>query len=156
MLDIKCVDSEVEIAMEKLIKKVIRHSDLEEFYQKLVDNDDKSPIKVVTYKSFTKFFSQNYSFFTQKETLYLFSTFSNAEQIKASKFSNDELIKNDENTEKTFNYKNFIEVVNLYKTETLTKTPQFKLIDYLKKRNVSLLHEFYKFMDKNKKNKEVQ
>lgn len=49
----------------------------------------------------------------------------------------------------------FVDVIQLYKTETLTKTPEFKLCDYVKKRNVSLLHEFYKFIEKNKKNKEV-
>ncbi len=49
----------------------------------------------------------------------------------------------------------FVQVIQLYKTETLTKTPQFKLVDYLKKRNVSLLHEFYKFLEKNKKIKEI-
>ncbi len=50
----------------------------------------------------------------------------------------------------------FIQIINLYKTQTITKTPQYKLIDYLKKRNISLLHEFYKYMEKNKKNKEIQ
>ncbi len=49
----------------------------------------------------------------------------------------------------------FVEVVSLYRNETLAKTPQFKLIDFLKKRNVSLLHEFHKFLEKHKKHKEI-
>ena len=49
----------------------------------------------------------------------------------------------------------FVEVISIYKTETVIKTPQYKFIDYLKRRNISLLHEFYKYMEKSKKNKEI-
>ena len=37
ILDIKCVDSELELSMEKLIKRVIKNADVEKFYQKLID-----------------------------------------------------------------------------------------------------------------------
>ena len=66
ILEIKCVDSEVEVSMEKLIKRVLKSSDVETFYQKLIDEEDKSPLRAVTFKSFGKFFGQNYSFFTPK------------------------------------------------------------------------------------------
>jgi hypothetical protein len=46
-----------------------------------------------------------------------------------------------------------IDVLSIYRSGTISKTPQFKFMDYLKKRNVSLINEFYKFLEKNKKNK---
>jgi hypothetical protein len=66
--------------------------------------------------------------------------------IKNSKFGNDEIIKDSKNIEKKFNFKHFVDTIGIYRAQNITKTPQYKFYDYLKKRNISLLHEFKKFL----------
>lgn len=34
----------------------------------------------------------------------------------------------------------FLDVLSIYKKENVSKTPQYKLMDYLKKRNISLIN----------------
>jgi hypothetical protein len=43
----------------------------------------------------------------------------------------------------------------MYRAENITKTPNFRFYDFLKKRNISLLFEYRKWLDRNKKMKEV-
>lgn len=84
---------------------------------------------------------------------YCFCAFVNAEAIRKSKFSNDSLIKDPANSSKVFNLKMFMDVINHFKTEKITTTPAYKFCEFIKKRNISLINEFHKFLDRNKKSK---
>lgn len=52
-------------------------------------------------------------------------------------------------------FKKFSDVIGLYRADNITKTASFRFYDYLKKRNISFLFEFRKWMERNKKIKEV-
>ena len=41
---------------------------------------------------------------------------------------------------KTFNFKMFTDVVTTYQNNNITKTPHYKLYNYFKKRNISILN----------------
>lgn len=75
--------------------------------------------------------------------------------MKKSIYSNDEIIKDEANYHKVFNFKMFTDTITNFKNENITKTPHYKFFSYLKKRGVSLLNEFIKWMDRNKKIKEI-
>lgn len=44
-----------------------------------------------------------------------------------------------------------MDVINHFKTEKLATTPAYKFCDFIKKRNISLINEFNKFLDRNKR-----
>jgi Ca2+-binding EF-hand superfamily protein len=56
---------------------------------------------------------------------------------------------------KSFNFKMFTDVLSAYRNENITKTPHYKICEFLKKRGISLTNEFTKWMERNKKNKEI-
>jgi len=63
----------------------------------------------------------------------------NESVVKNAKFGNDDLIKDVSNLGKTFNYKKFIDIIIVYRSDNIMKTPQYRFYDYIKKRNVSLI-----------------
>jgi len=71
--------------------------------------------------------------------------------IKNSKKGNDDVINDMLNLSKTFSFRRFSDVVGMYKSDNITKTPQYRFYDYLRKRNVSLTVEFRKWMERNKR-----
>lgn len=84
--------------------------------------------------------------FKDHEIFYIFGAFANADHLKNSSFSNDAIIKDETNVHKVFNFKMFADVVSTYKNENITKSPHYKLCYFLKRRNISLLNEFTKWM----------
>lgn len=79
------------------------------------------------------------NYFKEEEIMYLFSLFANDNIVKDNKLGNDDLIKDVTNLSKTFNFKKFVDIVSVYRSENITKTAQFRFYDYIKKRNISLI-----------------
>lgn len=85
----------------------------------------------------------------------LFGMLASEGMVKESREGNDELLRDPANLKLGVGFKRFSDVIGLYRADNITKTVAFRFYDYLKKRNISLLFEYRKWMERNKKNKEV-
>ena len=151
-LHYKLVDTELEVAMEKFTKRFVRGEDIERVFRRLAGEHSQN--NQVGFGEFQAAL-RNHSYFKQDDVKLIFGLLVSEEVVHNARKGNDEVITDPANLLKTFTFKKFAEVVSRYRTDNITKTPHYRFAQYLRQRNVSLTAEFAKWLDRNKKIKEV-
>lgn len=62
----------------------------------------------------------------------------NERVVRGRRWGNDDAINDPSNMLRTFNFKQFAEVILVFRSENLTKAAAFRFLDYFKKRSISL------------------